>query len=114
MVRAREIHTPPKKIATSIAETKNGYLMTVKLNHNISIYRLPGEHITAKRFFHNALFYLVKAKLWWEGNTDAEKYIETVFYQVYHAHPHSPTPKMKNIEKSLHDFFNTLHYILWE
>lgn len=32
-----------QKIATSIVETKNGYLVTVKLNHNISIYRLPGE-----------------------------------------------------------------------
>ena len=42
-------HTQKKKIATSIAETKNGYLVTVKLNHNISIYRLPGEHITAKQ-----------------------------------------------------------------
>ena len=52
MVRAREIHTPKKKkkkIATSIVETKNGYLVAVKLNHNISIYRLPGEYITAKQ-----------------------------------------------------------------
>lgn len=37
-----------QKIATSIVETKNGYLVTVKLNHNISIYRLPGEYILAK------------------------------------------------------------------
>ena len=71
--------------------------MPVRIRHNDWGER---EHITAKRFFYNSLFYLVKAKLWWEGNTDAEKYIETVFRR-YYGKSAAPMLKFQKMKKSL-------------
>lgn len=58
------------------------------------------EHITAKRFFHNALFYLVKARLWWDPDTDVEKFIEKVFHR-YYGKCAVPMLKFQKMKKSL-------------
>ncbi|MBO4304984.1 MAG: DUF4838 domain-containing protein [Lentisphaeria bacterium] len=60
------------------------------------------SHITANRFFHNALFYLVMARLWWDPRTDVEQFIEEVFRRYYGK---SASPMLK---------FQKMKKVLWE
>lgn len=58
------------------------------------------EHITARRFFLNWLFYYVKMKLWWNPRLDAEKLVDSAI-RDYYGKAASPMLKFQHMKRDL-------------